>query len=298
MPPRQCYAGWKPPASLSLYLIGLLSRWPQRPSRPITPANHRRYRRRSNSSRYSSNLLTRASPKRPATPSSTTSISIASSSSSARPTQTESDLRVRIDAMHNPASQNYHHWLTPNRLAARYGIRQQRSRHRRPPPAQPHHQSDLQKPGMVIDVSALRRRASPRRVRRRGHNHARPAAAAASPVCATHNSCRAFTTYRRVAALRDSSRPRHRPAKPIASASRPAKKWASSTEVIIQNDAFGVFPCDFSRRTASPAAMKLRQQAVAIALIEDTNLANPRTGPLSRNFAFRCLQVPAASRVC
>ncbi|HEX4379745.1 MAG TPA: protease pro-enzyme activation domain-containing protein, partial [Candidatus Acidoferrum sp.] len=42
-----------------------------------------------------------------------------------RDPQTESDLREHIDAMHNPASPDYHHWLTPEQLAARYGVHQQ-----------------------------------------------------------------------------------------------------------------------------------------------------------------------------
>ena len=42
-----------------------------------------------------------------------------------RDPQTESDLRDHIDAMHNPASPDYHHWLTPEQLAARYGVHQQ-----------------------------------------------------------------------------------------------------------------------------------------------------------------------------
>jgi subtilase family serine protease len=42
-----------------------------------------------------------------------------------RDPQTESDLREHIDAMHNPASPDYHHWLTPEQLAARYGVHPQ-----------------------------------------------------------------------------------------------------------------------------------------------------------------------------
>src|SRR5580698_4759898 len=42
-----------------------------------------------------------------------------------RDSQSEADLRDHIDAMHNPASPDYHHWLTPEQLAARYGVHPQ-----------------------------------------------------------------------------------------------------------------------------------------------------------------------------
>src|ERR1700733_12250284 len=44
-----------------------------------------------------------------------------------RDPQTEADLKEHIDAMHNPASPDYHHWLTPEQLSARYGVHQQDS---------------------------------------------------------------------------------------------------------------------------------------------------------------------------
>jgi subtilase family serine protease len=39
-----------------------------------------------------------------------------------RPPETEARLRQLIDSMHNPDSPEYHHWLTPQQLAARFGL--------------------------------------------------------------------------------------------------------------------------------------------------------------------------------
>ena len=61
-----------------------------------------------------------------------------------RDPQTESDLREKIDAMHNPASPDFHHWLTPEQLATRYGVHPQdlEAVQRWLTAPRPHHQSD------------------------------------------------------------------------------------------------------------------------------------------------------------
>jgi Pro-kumamolisin, activation domain len=42
-----------------------------------------------------------------------------------RDPQTEADLKEEIEAMHNPTSPEFHHWLTPQQIGTRYGIHAQ-----------------------------------------------------------------------------------------------------------------------------------------------------------------------------
>ena len=42
-----------------------------------------------------------------------------------RDPQTEADLKEQIEAMHNPASPEFHHWLTPEQIGTRFGIHPQ-----------------------------------------------------------------------------------------------------------------------------------------------------------------------------
>ncbi len=42
-----------------------------------------------------------------------------------RDPQTEADLKARIEAMHDPASPEFHHWLTPEQMGTRYGVHPQ-----------------------------------------------------------------------------------------------------------------------------------------------------------------------------
>ena len=42
-----------------------------------------------------------------------------------RDPQTEADLKEQIEAMHNPASPEFHHWLTPEQIGTHYGIHAQ-----------------------------------------------------------------------------------------------------------------------------------------------------------------------------
>jgi subtilase family serine protease len=208
-----------------------------------------------------------------------------------RDPQTEADLREHIDAMHNPASPDYHHWLIPEQLAARYGV----------------HPQDLDavqrwltsrgltinqtyKNGMVLDVSAT---AAQIRDTFRTEIHNLTLAngdhhignmrdpqipAALAPVIAG------------VASLHDFfPRPRHTQPKPIAF-DHNEKKWQPRFQVTIQNDAFNIVsPYDFA---TIYNVLPLWQQGftgrgVTIALIEDTNLANPKDWTTFRkNFAL------------
>src|ERR1700724_81695 len=42
-----------------------------------------------------------------------------------RDPQTEAEVKERIEAMHNPASPEFHHWLSPEELGTRYGAHPQ-----------------------------------------------------------------------------------------------------------------------------------------------------------------------------
>src|SRR5580700_3931725 len=42
-----------------------------------------------------------------------------------RDPQTEAELKERIEAMHNPASPEFHHWLSPEEIGTRYGAHSQ-----------------------------------------------------------------------------------------------------------------------------------------------------------------------------
>src|SRR5580704_4582480 len=208
-----------------------------------------------------------------------------------RDPQTESDLRDHIDAMHNPASPDYHHWLTPEQLAARYGI----------------HQQDLDtvqrwlssrgltinqtyRNGMVIDVSA-----TAAQIRDAFHteihnltlaNGDRHIANMRDPQIPAALA----SVISGVASLHDFfPRPRHTQPKPIAF-DHNERKWQPRFQVTIQNDAFNVVsPYDLA---TIYNVLPLWQQGftgkgVTIALIEDTNLANPKDwSSFRKNFAL------------
>jgi subtilase family serine protease len=71
-----------------------------------------------------------------------------------RDPETEARLKQQIDAMHNPASPEFHHWLTPEQLGARFGVHPQDAETvRKWLESHGFTTNQIDKSGMVLDVA-------------------------------------------------------------------------------------------------------------------------------------------------
>jgi subtilase family serine protease len=197
-----------------------------------------------------------------------------------RDPQTEAELKERIEAMHNPASPEFHHWLSPEEIGTRYGA----------------HSQDMEavqqwlkshgftinqayKNGLVLDVAGTAKQVR-EAFHAEIHNLVLPNGDKHIANMSDPQIPAAFApVIEGVTSLHDFfPRPRRTAPKPI-SFDHEALKWHPRFNVPIQGFTFNVVaPYDFATiYNLLPLWQRgFSGKGVTIALVEDSNLANPK----------------------
>jgi subtilase family serine protease len=197
-----------------------------------------------------------------------------------RDPQTEADLKEHIEAMHNPASPDFHHWMTSEEMGTRYGAHPQDSEAvQQWLNGHGFTVNQVFKSGLVLDIAG-----SAKQLREAFHadlhnlilpNGDKHMATVRDPQIPAALA----PAIEGITSLHDFfPRPRRTTPKPI-SFDHEASKWRPRFNVPIQGFTFNVVaPYDFATiYNLLPLWQRgFTGKGVTIAVVEDTNLANPK----------------------